>query len=316
MGVHEGLIHVTADPVLRVRAPGPELGRNILAEEADPHQHVHAPDDGQRLLRQVLFPQAAGLSVQAGRHRLADAHRRYTAYVLSRADGIVVRDGKSRDLLLELGVPEGLIHVRCPRPRRGRRGSARSPRRTPPGARGCISPPPGESPCCGCMDVLVGVRLHSLIYAAVMGTPMIGISYDPKVESFLSSIRRPTPFTVEECRGPPQSGCRRPWPAGTPGRCPAAWQTLWEGGGGEAVRLAGYMRVMVLTLPVIVLTYLLVALFQSLEHFVLQGSMSIPYNLALIAFLAVFAQGLGVGGYVAAVALAWLLQLGMTVPWR
>ena len=43
--------------------------------------------------------------------------------------------------------------------------------------------------------------------------------------------------------------------------------------------------------------------------------MSIPYNLALIAFLAVFAQGLGVGGYVAAVALAWLLQLGMTVPY-
>ena len=42
------------------------------------------------------------------------------------------------------------------------------------------------------------MRLHSLIYAAVMGTPMIGISYDPKVESFLSSIRRPTPFTVEE----------------------------------------------------------------------------------------------------------------------
>ena len=96
---------------------------------------------------------------------------------------------------------------------------------------------------------------------------------------------------------------------------PALADSLWEGGGGEAVRLAGYMRVMVLTLPVIVLTYLLVALFQSLEHFVLQGSMSIPYNLALIAFLAVFAQGLGVGGYVAAVALAWLLQLGMTVPY-
>ena len=96
---------------------------------------------------------------------------------------------------------------------------------------------------------------------------------------------------------------------------PALADSLWEGGGGEAVRLAGYMRVMVLTLPVIVLTYLLVALFQSLEHFVLQGSMSIPYNLALIAFLAVFAGGLGVGGYVAAVALAWLLQFAMTVPY-
>ena len=90
---------------------------------------------------------------------------------------------------------------------------------------------------------------------------------------------------------------------------------LWDGSPQEAARLAGYMRVMVLTLPVIVLTYLLVALFQSLEHFVLQGSMSIPYNLALIVFLAFFAGRLGVGGYVAAVAAAWLLQLGMTAPY-
>ena len=96
---------------------------------------------------------------------------------------------------------------------------------------------------------------------------------------------------------------------------PVLADSLWEGGGQESAQLAGYMRVMILTLPVIVLTYLLVALFQSLEHFVLQGSMSIPYNLALIAFLAVFAGGFGVGGYVAAVAAAWLLQLGMTVPY-
>ena len=96
---------------------------------------------------------------------------------------------------------------------------------------------------------------------------------------------------------------------------PSLAGSLWEGGAEESLQLAGYMRIMILTLPVIVLTYLLVALFQSLEHFVLQGSMSIPYNLALITFLAVFAGGLGVGGYVAAVALAWLLQFAMTVPY-
>ncbi len=96
---------------------------------------------------------------------------------------------------------------------------------------------------------------------------------------------------------------------------PSLAGSLWEGGAEESLQLAGYMRIMILTLPVIVLTYLLVALFQSLEHFVLQGSMSIPYNLALIAFLAVFAGELGVGGYVIAVALAWLLQFAMTVPY-
>ncbi len=40
----------------------------------------------------------------------------------------------------------------------------------------------------GCMDVLIGVRLHALIFAGVMNVPMAGISYDPKIERFLDSI--------------------------------------------------------------------------------------------------------------------------------
>ncbi len=40
----------------------------------------------------------------------------------------------------------------------------------------------------GCMDVLIGVRLHALIFAGVMNVPMLGISYDPKIERFLSSV--------------------------------------------------------------------------------------------------------------------------------
>lgn len=40
----------------------------------------------------------------------------------------------------------------------------------------------------GNMDILVGVRLHSLIHAAIMNVPFIGISYDPKVNSFLKSV--------------------------------------------------------------------------------------------------------------------------------
>lgn len=91
--------------------------------------------------------------------------------------------------------------------------------------------------------------------------------------------------------------------------------SLWDGEAADAQRLASCLRIMMLTLPFIVLTYLLVALFQSQEHFILQGSMSIPYNLALIVFLAFFASHLGLTGYVTAVSAAWLLQLGMTVPY-
>jgi polysaccharide pyruvyl transferase CsaB len=40
----------------------------------------------------------------------------------------------------------------------------------------------------GNMDVLVGVRLHALICAAVMDVPMIAVSYDPKINSFMHSL--------------------------------------------------------------------------------------------------------------------------------
>ena len=40
----------------------------------------------------------------------------------------------------------------------------------------------------GNMDVLVGVRLHALIHAAIMDVSMIAISYDPKINSFMNSI--------------------------------------------------------------------------------------------------------------------------------
>lgn len=195
-------------------------------------------------------------------------NRRYTAKVLRKADGIVVRDSKSRSLLLELGVPDRLIHVTadpvirvkapdaalgekilesegCPRHTGqltvGWAVRARKPNkafleevrrsivwlREEWGAQSVLIPffydedlcvcksiagdLDGKAGCLqnkylseetlsiiGCMDVLVGVRLHSLIYSAIMGVPMIGVSYDPKVDSFLSSIGQPTPFTVED----------------------------------------------------------------------------------------------------------------------
>ncbi|HAU31250.1 MAG: Polysaccharide pyruvyl transferase [Desulfotomaculum sp. 46_80] len=38
------------------------------------------------------------------------------------------------------------------------------------------------------LDLLIGMRLHSLILAAVTGTPFIGISYDPKIKRFLNQL--------------------------------------------------------------------------------------------------------------------------------
>lgn len=40
----------------------------------------------------------------------------------------------------------------------------------------------------GNLDILIGIRLHSLIFSAVMNTPMIAISYDPKIDNFMEFI--------------------------------------------------------------------------------------------------------------------------------
>ncbi|WP_408955716.1 polysaccharide pyruvyl transferase CsaB [Natroniella sp. ANB-PHB2] len=40
----------------------------------------------------------------------------------------------------------------------------------------------------GQVDLLLGVRLHSLIFATLNKIPLLGIAYDPKIDSFLASL--------------------------------------------------------------------------------------------------------------------------------
>lgn len=50
----------------------------------------------------------------------------------------------------------------------------------------------------GQMDLLIGVRLHALIFAAVMNVPVVGVSYDPKIERFLKSLGQSTAGTLKD----------------------------------------------------------------------------------------------------------------------
>ena len=49
----------------------------------------------------------------------------------------------------------------------------------------------------GSFRLLIGMRLHALIFAAVMKVPLMAISYDPKVDSFLKVIGTEAVGTVE-----------------------------------------------------------------------------------------------------------------------
>lgn len=65
------------------------------------------------------------------------------------------------------------------------------------------------------------------------------------------------------------------------------------------------------TLPVIILTYLLLAMFQSLGHYALQGTLGLLYNLALSAALILLAGKISIRFFALLTAVCWLLQLSM-----
>lgn len=50
----------------------------------------------------------------------------------------------------------------------------------------------------GKMDLIFGMRLHALIFGAMMKVPLMGIVYDPKVRHFLERVDQPSAGTPEE----------------------------------------------------------------------------------------------------------------------
>jgi polysaccharide pyruvyl transferase CsaB len=64
-------------------------------------------------------------------------------------------------------------------------------------------------------DLLVGMRYHALVFAAMNTVPVVGISYDPKNDSFLRQIGEQAAATTERLdAGPVLEAGRRAWTEG------------------------------------------------------------------------------------------------------
>ncbi len=48
------------------------------------------------------------------------------------------------------------------------------------------------------LDIMIGMRLHSLIFSAIAGTPIVGIEYDSKIYNFLQLVHQESAGRVED----------------------------------------------------------------------------------------------------------------------
>ncbi len=155
LGINRPHIECTADPVLGIHRVGTERGREILKE-------FNA--DGAK--------PAVGLAVREWR-----GWKRYKE-VLAKCVDRIVRELDARVVFLPMQYPEDV------RAAESIAALAEEP---------CTVLPEEYTTAelmslVGNMDLMLCIRLHALIFAGVMEVPMVGISYDPKIDRYLSSI--------------------------------------------------------------------------------------------------------------------------------
>ncbi|MEL7655052.1 MAG: polysaccharide pyruvyl transferase CsaB [Bacillota bacterium] len=157
IGLREEEIIVTADPVLRIKRAALEIGREILEKEG------FAKDSGRMTVGFAIrekktesnFVDEICISIR----RLIDEYQ---------AQIVLIPFHYSEDMAVIEKIESRLGNEVC-----------------------CIKHKYLTNEMLsiiGNMDVLVGVRLHSLIHAAIMDVPMIAVSYDPKINSFMHSM--------------------------------------------------------------------------------------------------------------------------------
>lgn len=148
-------VYVTADPVVAMHPVDKQIGRSILRR--------HGLEGAAPLV---------GISVREWKD-----WSHYKQVLAQAADRITAEFG-ARIVFLPMQCPEDLTVAKKIAGRTCRQATVLNEKYTTSELLSII----------GNMDMLIGVRLHALIFAAIMHVPMIGISYDPKIDRFLETL--------------------------------------------------------------------------------------------------------------------------------
>ena len=155
LGITRPTVEVTADPVLAIHPVDLGIGRGILKR---------AKADGAKPV--------VGVSVREWR-----GWEHYKQAIAEAADRVAQELG-ARVVFFPMQVPEDVRTAETIAARMKTSATALTDEFTTSELLSLV----------GNFDLLLAVRLHALIFAGVMGVPMVGVSYDPKIDRFLGSI--------------------------------------------------------------------------------------------------------------------------------
>lgn len=152
LNINKPQIHVTADPAFTIRPESVEHTDYLLADEG-------------------IDPKSSYIGISV---RKWYGHDKYETTLANIADYIIETYGINI-LFIPMHYPGDLVIIENIRAKMKNKSFAISKKHSVSEILGII----------GKTEMLIGMRLHALIFAASIGLPIVGIVYEPKVEGFL-----------------------------------------------------------------------------------------------------------------------------------
>ena len=157
---------VSADPVFGIENFDKEKGRAILNK-------FDVPQDKKILVVSVRKTRDTNAEFEDAVAKICDyAAEKYNCYTVFVPMQLTKDEPISRSIANRMETPSSLLNIRM-------------------GVGDVIS-------VMAAADLCIGMRLHSLIYSAIGNVPVIGISYDPKIKSFMDYMNQKLCIDVTE----------------------------------------------------------------------------------------------------------------------